>query len=515
MSITKITIIRQYLWTAQIVVLVRVAFAFVFGDHSVQVLENAFFEGGKLALWVLAFGSLNLIFDLRKALRYSPKFLRNLTTPLGIAISLTPELAGSLIRVKAASKLRANRKGFGLVKSTLIPVLTNAVDQSLNLADSMDSRGFGGKPTQASGPIKLADLTFGYSPETQVLNNASVNLPEGSLTLISGDTGSGKSTLLKVIQAKHPGCALVGQFPRQSFVADIVADEIAFTLIQAGLGKAEIRARVGELAAQFSLDLSARTMELSAGWQQRLSIAAALASSSRILLLDEPLSALDEPSTELVLETLSKLKDDGYTIVVAEHRVAQVAQIADQTLTLSDGQIKHTNLKPTPLKPRPSELTRVIVGNNGSGKTTYLNGLATSTGVLVPQPASDLLFLESVADECRQADLDCGKSLGTTAKTLKRLSPQIMGSQNPRDLSEGQKVALAIAIQLSRDTKLLMLDEPTLGMDTKSRQVLVELIGDLADSGVEVLAATHDHEFASAISNEMIPIGELVNNATH
>jgi energy-coupling factor transport system ATP-binding protein len=181
--------------------------------------------------------------------------------------------------------------------------------------------------------------------------------------------------------------------------------------------------------------------------------------------------------------------------------------MADVVLEVSAGSLKEVKAKPVPLNSKAITGTvTVLIGDNGSGKTTYLRKLAEVSGVLVPQPASDLLFHDSVASELQQADLDANVPAGTTAAILKNFALNLDESQNPRDLSEGQKLLLALSIQLAKQEDLLMLDEPTLGLDTASRQHLVDIVSDLANRGVKILIATHDREFADAIGTEILEV---------
>jgi energy-coupling factor transport system ATP-binding protein len=459
---------------------------------------------------VLGFGVLNLLIDFRKFLKKSPKFLRPINLALGIALSLTPEVAQSFTRVKRASSWRAHRKGIRFVRSVIVPVISNAIDQSIALADSMESRGYGQTFKPATGAIELKNLNFAYRPNRPILSGVSISIPAGQFTLITGNTGSGKSTLLRVIEAKVPGVGFVSQFPRASFLGSTVFDELAFALIQQDVSSEDVKTRVNELAGKFNLDTKANPLELSAGWQQRVAIAAALSSGANILLLDEPFSALDDSGSRQLVETLGTLKAAGVTVIVAEHRLASIASLVDKCLRVSDGKVSETKPHALPLvRNISSGKVTAVVGENGSGKTTYLQKLAKDSGVLIPQPPSDLLFLETVAAELAQADLDALAPSGTTSQLLRRFLVEIDCSQNPRDLSEGQKLILALSIQLAKSPDLLMLDEPTIGLDTPNRQELVHIIGDLANRGVEVLVATHDREFAKAITKRTLEVARV------
>ena len=84
---------------------------------------------------------------------------------------------------------------------------------------------------------------------------------------------------------------------------------------------------------------------------------------------------------------------------------------------------------------------------------------------LVPQSAADLLYLPTVAAECHQADMESEVPPGTTTQILTSLGAHLPGGRNPRDLSEGQRLALVLAIQLSARPDVVLLDEPTRGLD--------------------------------------------------
>jgi energy-coupling factor transport system ATP-binding protein len=178
-----------------------------------------------------------------------------------------------------------------------------------------------------------------------------------------------------------------------------------------------------------------------------------------------------------------------------------------------------------------------VMGRNGSGKSTLLSRLAgvsppTSGMVdvsgadpsslapralvarvgLVPQDAGVLLYGDSVAAECASADHDTGLAPGTTAAVLERVLPGLDGDRHPRDLSEGQRLALALAVVLAPAPPLLLLDEPTRGLDYLGKARLVRLLSELAAGGHAVVMATHDVELVAQVATRAVVLadGEVV-----
>ena len=182
-----------------------------------------------------------------------------------------------------------------------------------------------------------------------------------------------------------------------------------------------------------------------------------------------------------------------------------------------------------------------LMGRNGSGKSTLmwtLQGARRPTSgrvdvdgsdpagmsaararrriALVPQNPSDLLYLPTVADECRQADRESQRPPGTCESLLVGVLPGVDAGQHPLDLSEGQRLALALAVQLTGSPKVLLLDEPTRGLDYPAKHRLAELLrGIVADPDAPttcVMIATHDVEFAAAVSDSIVVLsdGEII-----
>ncbi|MFJ4007314.1 ABC transporter ATP-binding protein [Streptomyces sp. NPDC090023] len=126
---------------------------------------------------------------------------------------------------------------------------------------------------------------------------------------------------------------------------------------------------------------------------------------------------------------------------------------------------------------------------------------------LVPQTPADLLYLESVKQELDQADTE--SDTGVTARgLLDRLAPGIDDATHPRDLSEGQKLALVLAIQLSATPEVVLLDEPTRGLDYRAKAELIAIVDALAGEGRAVVISTHDVEFAARAADRVVVMAE-------
>jgi energy-coupling factor transporter ATP-binding protein EcfA2 len=140
-------------------------------------------------------------------------------------------------------------------------------------------------------------------------------------------------------------------------------------------------------------------------------------------------------------------------------------------------------------------------GESGAGRRRLVG--------LVPQTAADLLYLESVADECAAADGGSGQPrTGECRKLLDRLVPGVSDDTHPRDLSEGQRLALALAVVLVTSPPVLLLDEPTRGLDYPAKAELAVILHRLADDGHAVMVATHDVEFAAEAADDVVVLAE-------
>lgn len=492
--------------------------------------------------------------------------------------------------------------------------------------------------------IKFSNVSLVYPNSTKtILENLNLEIQEGELVLVIGPTGSGKSSLLRLInglvphhtggvlagdvsvdgistQMVKPGglahvIGIVGQNPANSFVADVVEDELAFGMETLNLPHDVMRKRIEETLDLLSLtSLRNRTIStLSGGEQQRVAIGAALVTHPKVLVLDEPTSALDPIAAEEVLSILHRLVHDlSLTVVIAEHKLERVIQFADRIVQINgDGVAKvgrpEEILMDSPIAPPIVHLARAlglteigtsvremrrmttairegeyqtpavairtsdetiiqinrlsvsygettvlkdidakiygneivaVMGRNGAGKSSLLTSIAgindhisgsvhvdgkksqSLNGALrrklvgfIPQEPSDLLYSQSVEDECDQADTDNEIAPGTTINILNQLVPGISLHSHPRDLSEGQRLGLALSVVLSANPKILILDEPTRGLDYPAKNHLIRILIDFARTmGKSVVLATHDVELVAELANRTIFIadGEIV-----
>ena len=191
-----------------------------------------------------------------------------------------------------------------------------------------------------------------------------------------------------------------------------------------------------------------------------------------------------------------------------------------------------TALRDVDLAVRPGEVV-TLMGRNGAGKSTLLASLvgqlAPATGEvrigpitpadaapaeivrragLVPQDPALILYAESVAEECAAGDRDFDLPPGTTAAVLETIAPGLPADQHPRDLSEGQRLSLALAVVLASEPPLVLLDEPTRGLDYAAKHRLVAILRGLAAAGHAVLLATHDVELAAEVATRVVVLAE-------
>ena len=186
-------------------------------------------------------------------------------------------------------------------------------------------------------------------------------------------------------------------------------------------------------------------------------------------------------------------------------------------------------LREISLEFKAGEITAVM-GRNGAGKSTLFKSIVgfhkstsgqikvlgieptelhgrkrLSTIGYIPQEPSDLLIHPSVAKECAASDRDNGLEDGSTFAFLIRLTPTVNPEAHPRDLSEGQRLSLVLALILCSAPDVLIMDEPTRGLDYQAKSLLVDtLVSYARNLGKCVLIATHDVELVAEVADRVV-----------
>ncbi len=302
-----------------------------------------------------------------------------------------------------------------------------------------------------------------------------------------------------------------------------------------------------------------RIDQLSAGERQRVALAAVLAPEPAVLLLDEPTAQLDDDTACELVGELRRLADLGLAIVIAEHRHDRVGHLTDRVIGLRHGSlvspkatVSLTPLAPTtaPIGPplvtldnltatrgaravvqnataslQPGQVA-ALLGANGGGKSTLLRTLAgleptqsgrflvgdrdlTNAGTesrvplvaFVPQDPGRTLLCDTVRDEILLGPRTLGCDLAVAAQMLTALDLDHLANRNPRDCSVGERERVAIAAAFALSPELILLDEPTRGMDLAHRAALVLLLREHASRGGCAIVATHDLDLARACAD--------------
>ena len=364
------------------------------------------------------------------------------------------------------------------------------------------------------------------------------------------------------VRASAERVGYVFQDPENQIVCETVWHEMAFGLENLGVSRDEMRRRVAETSYFFGLEdwLHRDTDTLSGGRKQLLSLAAVLALRPRVLLLDEPTSQLDPVAEKNFLHALFRVNRElGCTVVVATHqprpmleyatcayrieagRVCEVADLASlggrEELLASDACQSAPGAAPGAAAIREgwfrydraagwvlrgldvafsAGAVHAIVGGNGCGKSTMLSVLAktaklqrgrmmrgAASAALLPQNPKALLVAETVRDELMEWASTCGYDEAAAQEQAARLGLASLEARHPYDLSGGQRQLLALAKLLLIGPELLLLDEPTKGLDLASRRIIARALRDHAKAGGAVVMATHDLDFAEQVSDDV------------
>ena len=251
-------------------------------------------------------------------------------------------------------------------------------------------------PTAGPGSIELAGVTKRFG-DTVAVRNIDLKIPGGSYCCLLGPSGCGKTTILRMIAGhENPtegavlidGENVVGEPPVKRGTAMMFqsyalfphlscADNVAFNLKVRGIGKAERRERALEMLARVRMNQFADRLpaQLSGGQQQRIALARALITSPRVLLLDEPLSALDEFLRLQMRGELRRIQADvGITFIHVTHTQMEAVALADMVVVMDQGQIEQAaSARDVYDLPRTGYVARFMGGQNVLSGTVVQN----------------------------------------------------------------------------------------------------------------------------------------------
>ena len=349
----------------------------------------------------------------------------------------------------------------------------------------------------------------------------------------------------------------VFQDPELQTVYDVVDREVAFGLENLAVPSREIPARVEEaLDATGIAHLAGRRVKtLSGGERQRVAIASALAMGPRVVVLDEPTSQLDPDGAAMVLASAIRIARDGRAVIVSEHRLQRLAEAARSMIVVDDGTVTavdpsawraaaaahapprasapgpeawslrgvtagfgdSTVLHGVDLAGRGGEVV-ALSGPNGAGKTTLLRiiagALAPRSGrverrpgriAYLPQNPTALLHRPTVRSEV-SLTLERSGEADLPEVALRAFGLLEAAQRYPRDLACGERQRAALAAVLPGRPGLVLLDEPTRGMDPPARDALVRVVAALRDSGTAIVLATHDIALREALADRVVEV---------
>ena len=223
-------------------------------------------------------------------------------------------------------------------------------------AISENDCGTEGKPVREASSLAFSHVSIAYE-NADVLNDISLSIPSGRVTLIAGRSGAGKTTLACLAAgltkaqsgsvllggtAPVPGeVALAFQNPEQQLFLETVEHELAFAPRNLGCSEDEVARRVSEAASQLEIKelLPSDPFCLSGGQARRVALASILTLSPRAVVLDEPTAGLDAPARSALHRLVQDIACKGLPVLVVSHDLEEWLAIADQVVLLADGTI--------------------------------------------------------------------------------------------------------------------------------------------------------------------------------
>lgn len=434
--------------------------------------------------------------------------------------------------------------------------------------------------------VEGKNISFEYRDSLEGIQNINFVLQPGEVILVTGNSGSGKSTFLKclngliprVVEGKLQGEILLNhqntkdmsmaeisrhissvfQNPRSQFFTTNTTSELVFSMENYGLDKAVMEERIQKVSALLQIQylLNRDIFQLSGGERQMVAIASAMMMGQQIILLDEPSANLDYHNTYVFRGLVEKLKQEGYTVLIADHRFYYLSGLINRVFLFDDGKMqifdseqafkessydtrsfdlfamnipfqttcdkkeKVLSLVDISYKDILQDMTldfftnevTAIIGTNGVGKTTLARILCKSISCThgkiigeipfyIMQDADYQLFGTSVQAELEIADHKIKKKDIQDVMDYFQLTKY--ADTHPFSLSGGQKQRIQVALGILSNRKVIIFDEPTSGLDLLSMRRVAREIQELKKKAC-VIVISHDYEFIRHISDRVL-----------
>ncbi len=251
--------------------------------------------------------------------------------------------------------------------------------------------------------IQTENITFTYTnTKEKVLDDVSLVIKEGECILLCGKSGCGKTTFTRLLNGLIPSffdgelsgtCSvsnlssdgatiedyvrLVGsvfQNPKTQYFNSNTTDELSFPCENIGLKPKEIEDRINQIARTYHIEkfLDKNLFYLSGGEKQKIAFAAACMLYPKILVLDEPTSNLDDAAIQELHDMIAKMKEQGITIIIAEHRIAWITDLVDRYYYFDHGKVIHNFYKNEFLSFNDEEILKLGLRSKDLSKYTSL-----------------------------------------------------------------------------------------------------------------------------------------------
>jgi len=416
--------------------------------------------------------------------------------------------------------------------------------------------------------IEIDKLSY-LGADKPILRGVRFTARKGDTILISGATGSGKTTLLNCINGIIPlirevecdgtmSCDGV-EFNREPesglpFTCATVVQNPFHSFFVSGITGAPDNGCGQEWLLDNTLQAKS-AMNLSAGERQKLVLRKAFRDAPDLLILDEPLSNLDEEAVRVFRELLRERNLRGGITLIAEHRTRLVNDLCAEMVELkSEPDMEILNTLPPGLflnknnGSRPNgkliELSRIgakfqrnfifqdvnltinrgecigIIGPNGSGKTTlskiiaglikpgsgHINRAGNCRSAIICDDPRSHIFCNTVEAEIEFSRKNFGNDADFGKNVIEAMKLNAYKSDSPLNLSYGLQVRLAAASMLAINPDLLILDEPTQGQDENGKATLKNIISSMTAAGKSALVISHSRPFIESACDRVFSL---------